>query len=144
MIPGGVDLIGQIGISPFLTGLAEIDEFYGLPVQEALVQSPHAHDAGGFAPVTVLLQGDGKLFLLLALNHPGDVGPRRVLQAEAVVERHQVEDLEVAGGRHQRAVEIIGHAVQVIHRTEISAQGTLHSRLQALVLCLEDGFGFGR
>ena len=57
------------------------------------------------------------------------------------MEGHQVKDLQIARGGHQRAVEIVGHTVQEIHRAGVSAQGALDARLQALVLGLEDGLG---
>ena len=60
------------------------------------------------------------------------------------MEGHQVKHLQIAGRRHQRTVKIVGHPVQVIHRTEIAAHGALHARFQGLVLGFKNGLGLGR
>ena len=61
-----------------------------------------------------------------------------------MVERHEVEHLQIARRRHQRAVEVIGHPVQEIHRAEVRAQRFLQVRLQLLVLRAEQFGGLLR
>ena len=68
-----VNLVGQICIGPFLPGFAEVDQFHGLSVHQTLVQGPHAHDSGGLAPLSVLLERNGEFLLFQAGNHSGDV-----------------------------------------------------------------------
>ena len=142
-VPLGIDFIGQAGVFPFLAGLTEVDEFYGFPIQEALVQSAYAHDAGGLAPVSVFLEGNGQFLLLQAGNHPGNILLHGMLQAETVVERHQVKDFQVSRRRDQRAIEVVRNPVQAINRPEVPAQGADYAGFQALVLPLKELDGFG-
>ena len=67
-----------------------------------------------------------------------------MLQAETVVERHQVKDFQVSRRGHQRAIEVVRNVVQAIDRPEMPAQGADHAGFQALVLPLKELDGFGR
>ena len=110
MVPGGENLVGHLCVASLLAGFTEVDKLYGSSAEKTLVQGPHTHDSGVFAPVAVLFEGVDELDLLDAGDGTGDVFLGGVLETEPVVVGHELEDLEVAGGGYQGAVERIGHA----------------------------------
>ena len=139
-----VNFVGKFGISPFLTGFAKVYETYGAAGKKPLVKRSHAHYSRGLAPVAVLLQGSCQFHLLLPGNRARNIFVGRILEAESVVERHKVEDLQHTRRRHQRAVEIVGNVAHPVNGAERTPQGLLQPRLKLLVLGLEEGFGIGR
>ena len=142
ILPLGINTVGERAISPFLAGFTEVDELHRPAAKEAPVECSHAHNAGGLAPVAVILQGGGELHLFLAGNGLCNILIGRIHQAESVVERHKVEHLKVAGGGHQGAVKVIGHTVKIVHLAVELAHRANKIGLKFLILGLEEFYRF--
>ena len=96
----GKDPVGDFDIFPFMTGLADIDQVDRVPVEQAAVQGSDAEGAVDETPLRILLESFGEFDLRFDRNEPGRILSLRILQAETVVEGHQIEDLQVAGRGH--------------------------------------------
>ena len=56
-----------------------------------------------------------------------------------MVERHQVEDLQIARRRDERAIEVVGDPVEIVHFREETADAADQVGLQGLPLAFEQG-----
>ena len=103
--------------------LAEVDQLHGPARKQALVERAHADDPGREAPVAVAAEHLRQLHLRPGGNHPCNILGIRILEAESAPERQQPEHVQATRRGHQRTMEGIRDAVQVIHAAEIPPEG---------------------
>ena len=120
-LPGG-NLVGNLSDALLLQGFAHVDDVVHLPRLHGGVELAHGAESQDVLPAMVLLEDFEHLVLAGHLAQRMRVLHRRDTQQESVVIFLQPVEIELAGVGHQRAIEIVHIAVEVVVRGVERAQ----------------------
>ena len=129
-----------------MAGFRKVDNMFGVPVQNRLVEGAHVPGPQSAAPAVVVLKRSCKFDLFC--HHRNLILPALlwVLQADSLAERTQFKSPQIACRRHQRAVEGVSVTVQEIDAGGVTSQALHQLHFCHLAVCRENLFSllFGK